>query len=212
MRLLILLATLQMAAFATTAQTIKGSVFNDKKEAIANATVSILNAKDSSLIRSSISNINGQFNIMLTSVNPIIVGVSAIGYQTQHKLIIDSLQILFVLISVPKQLQTVVVSSKKPMIDVKPDRIVFNVENSINAIGNTGFDLLRKSPGVVIDNNDNISLLGNGVAIFIDGKPSPLTGKELADFLRTIQSTDIEAIELIKNPSAKYDAAGTGGI
>ena len=212
MRSLITLTIFQILYFTTTAQTFSGTIFNDKKEAIANATVSILNAKDSSLIRSSISNINGQFNITLTSVNPIIVGVSAIGYQTQSKLVIDSLPILFVLISVPKQLQTVVVSSKKPMIDVRPDMIVFNVENSINAIGNTGFDLLRKSPGVVIDNNDNISLLGNGVAIFIDGRPSPLTGKELADFLRTIQSTDIEAIELIKNPSAKYDAAGTGGI
>ncbi len=212
MRLLIVLIALQMISFATKAQTIKGSIFNDKKEAIPNATISVLNVKDSALIRSGISDINGQFSFTLALLKPMIVSVSGIDYQTQYKLVTDSLPISFVLIALPKQLQTVVVSVKKPMIDVKPDRIVFNVENSINAIGNTGFDLLRKSPGVVIDNNDNISLLGNGVAIYIDGKPSPLTGKELAVFLHTLQSTDIEAIELIKNPSAKYDAAGSGGI
>lgn len=212
MRFLIVLAMLQMAAFATTAQTIKGTVVNDKNEAIVNATISLLNVKDSSLIRTSHSDADGQFIVTLAVLYPLFVRVSVIGYQTQYKLTTDSLPIVFVLIALPKQLQTVVVSSKKLMIDVKPDRVVFNIENSINAIGNTGFDLLRKSPGVVIDNNDNISLLGNGVAIYIDGKPSPLTSKELAAFLRTVQSTDIEAIELIKNPSAKYDAAGTGGI
>lgn len=194
------------------AQTISGNILTEKKGAIANATVSLLNVKDSSLLRSGISNQEGQFSFFFSDTIPMLVSVSAIGYQTQFKTINQQAPVIVIMTEASKALDEVVVTSKKPMIEVKPDKIVFNIENSINAIGNTGFDLLRKSPGVVIDNNDNISLLGTGVAIYIDNKPSPLTGKDLASFLRSLQSTDIEAIELIKNPSAKYDAAGTGGI
>ncbi|MEI9809981.1 MAG: hypothetical protein WDO16_20105 [Bacteroidota bacterium] len=72
---------------------------------------------------------------------------------------------------------------------------------------------MRKAPGVTIDKDDNISLAGkNGVQIFIDGKPSPLSGADLAAYLKSLQSAQIEAIELITNPSAKYEAAGNAGI
>jgi len=212
MRFLIFTAVLLASICITKAQTISGNIISKKKEGISNATVSLLLAKDSSLVKSEISNQAGQFRFSLNDTIPMLISVSAIGYQTQ--LITANLQspLLITMVAAFEALKEVVIISKKQMIEVKPDQVIFNVENSVNAIGNTGFDLLRKSPGVVIDNNDNISLLGNGVAIYIDNKPSPLTGKELSSFLRSLQSTDIEAIELIKNPSAKYDAAGTGGI
>ncbi len=212
MRLLILTAVLLAAICSTKAQIISGNVVSEKKEVIANATVSLILAKDSTLVRSDISNQAGQFSFPFTDTIQMLISVSAIGYQTQIKIINQQSSVSIIMVAASKALKEVVITSKKPMIEVKPDKVVFNVENSINAIGNTGFDLLRKSPGVVIDNNDNVSLLGNGVAIYIDNKPSPLTGKEMSSFLRSLQSTDIEAIELIKNPSAKYDAAGTGGI
>jgi iron complex outermembrane recepter protein len=212
MRLLILTAALLIATCNAKAQTISGNIISEKKEAVANATVGLLLAKDSSLIRSEISDQNGGFSFALTDTIPMLISVSAIGYQIQIKNVQQPLPVLITMTAAPKALNEITVTSKKPMIEVKPDKVIFNIENSVNAIGNTGFDLLRKSPGVMIDNNDNVSLLGNGVAIYIDNKPSPLTGKELSSFLRSLQSTDIEAIELIKNPSAKYDAAGTGGI
>ncbi|MCX6210828.1 MAG: TonB-dependent receptor, partial [Bacteroidetes bacterium] len=112
-----------------------------------------------------------------------------------------------------KELGEVTVSSKKPMIEVKADKTIFNVEASINAVGSDAFELLRKSPGVMIDKDDNLQLSGkNGVQVYIDGRPSPLSGKDLADYLKSMQSSNIEAIELITNPSAKYDAAGNAGI
>lgn len=110
-------------------------------------------------------------------------------------------------------LQEVTVSSKKPLIEVKADKTILNVQNSINAAGSDALELLRKAPGVLLDRDDNISIGGkNGVKIYIDGRPSPLTGKELADYLKTISSSMIEAIEIISNPSARYDAAGNAGI
>src|SRR4030095_733256 len=65
----------------------------------------------------------------------------------------------------------------------------------------------------LVDRDDNISLSGkNGVQVYIDGRPTPLSGKDLSDYLKNIQSSLIEAIEIITNPSAKYDAAGNAGI
>lgn len=212
MKLLFLICSLLLSTSLLHAQTITGKVNNQKQEAIANATISLLKTKDSSLFRSTITNANGEFELLFTDTVQLFLAVSATGYEPQMININNRLFLTITLITSAKQLSNVVVTGKRPMIEVKPDKIIFNVENSINAIGNTGFDLLRKSPGVVIDNNENISLLGTGVAVYIDNKPSPLTGTELAAFLKSLQSTDIEAIELIKNPSAKYDAAGTGGI
>ena len=99
------------------------------------------------------------------------------------------------------------------MVQVLADKTVFNVENTINATGTSGFELLRKAPGVVIDNNDNLIVEGKtGILIYIDGKQSFLTGSDLTNYLKTIQATDIEAIEIITQPSSKYDAAGNAGI
>ncbi len=99
------------------------------------------------------------------------------------------------------------------MIEVTADKTIFNVEGSINATGSNAFELLLKSPGVTIDKDDNISLKGkNGVRIYIDGKPSQTGGKDLSEFLRSMNSADLEAIEMISNPSAKYDASGNAGI
>lgn len=211
MRFITFLISLLVSTFIINAQTINGKVLNEKQEAISNATISLLKAKDSILLRSTISNYSGEFSLPFTDTVALLLSVTSAGYQQIFITPLNGANTITLSLN-NQQLKDVVVTAKKQMIEVRPDKIVFNIENSINAIGNTGFDLLRKSPGVVIDNNENISLLGTGVAIYIDGKPSPLTGAELAAFLKSLQSTDIEAIELIKNPSAKYDAAGTGGI
>ncbi len=111
------------------------------------------------------------------------------------------------------EMEAVEIKAKRPIVEIQPDKTVFNVENLISATGSTAFELLQKSPGVVIDNNDNINLQGKpAMRVYIDGRPSPLTGKDLADYLRTVQGVDIEAIELITQPSAKYDASGNAGI
>ena len=110
-------------------------------------------------------------------------------------------------------MQNVSVTAKKPMVEVKADKTILNVEGTINATGNDALELLRKSPGVTLDKDDNISMAGkNGVQVYIDGKPSPLSGADLTAFLKSLQSAQIESIELITNPSAKYDAAGNAGI
>src|SRR5579872_1162060 len=110
-------------------------------------------------------------------------------------------------------LAAVTVTTRKPVIEVRPDRTILNVEGSVNSVGQNALDLLRKSPGVMVDKDNNISLSGkNGIKVYIDGRQVPLNGGDLADYLQTMQSSEIEAIEIISNPSAKYDAEGNAGI
>ena len=112
-----------------------------------------------------------------------------------------------------ENLDEVTVVAEKPMVQVLADKTVFNVENTINATGTSAFELLRKAPGVIVDNSGGIIVEGKlGVQIFIDDKLSVLQGQDLMNYLESLQSTDIEAIEIITQPSSKYDAAGNAGI
>lgn len=110
-------------------------------------------------------------------------------------------------------LAAVTVTAQKPFIERRLDRLIVNVDNSIISAGSSAFDVLERSPGVLIDPNDNISMRGrSGVIIMIDGKPSPMSGADLVNFLRGLPAGAIERIDLITNPSSKYDAAGNSGI
>src|SRR6202012_5452564 len=92
-------------------------------------------------------------------------------------------------------------------------KTIINVANSINATGSNAFELLQKSPGVTTDKDDNITVKGkNGVRIYIDGRPTQMSSDDLPTYLRSINSTDIESIEIISSPSAQYDASGNAGI
>ncbi len=119
----------------------------------------------------------------------------------------------FILTKKSMQLDEVVIVKKKPTIEVFADKTVFNVQNSLSASGISAFELLRKAPGIIITNNDNLIVEGKtGVQIYIDGKPSVLSGEDLTNYLKTIQSSDVDLIEIITNPSSKFDAAGNAGI
>ncbi|MFB9078568.1 TonB-dependent receptor domain-containing protein [Flavobacterium procerum] len=110
-------------------------------------------------------------------------------------------------------LDEVVLTKKKVLYTQKSDRLVFNVENSIVSDGGTALDVLSRAPGVVVSQDGDLSLRGQqGVAVMINGKLTQLSQKELANYLKSTASSNIKQIEVITNPSAKYDAAGKAGI
>ncbi len=112
-----------------------------------------------------------------------------------------------------RTLEQVTVRAQKPMIEVQADKIVVNVENSILSTGASALEVLGRSPGVRVDQNDQISLKGRpGVTIMIDGRIMPVSGTDLANLLKSMPSASVEKIEIISNPGARYDAAGTAGI
>jgi len=201
------------------AQKISGTVKDAEQNPLVRATIGLLNAKDSSVIKWSASKSDGVFEFTNVDEGKFLIVVSHINFEKSFS---DVLEVAsdknviiptIVLKRLQKQLQTVVVISQKPIIEVKADKTIMNIEGTINATGSDALELLRKSPGVLVDKDDNLSLNGkNGVQIYIDGRPSPLTGKDLSEYLKSIQSSQIEAIEIITNPSARYDAAGNAGI
>ena len=111
------------------------------------------------------------------------------------------------------QLNQVVVSSKKPLYEIKIDRTVVNVDASPSNVGANVIEVLEKAPGVNVDKDGNISLKGkNAVLVMIDGRPSYLSPADLFNYLKSLPATSIDQIELMTNPPAKYDASGNAGV
>ncbi len=218
-KLVVLFAGLFLSAAASKAQRVTGIVKDQQGKGIEKSTVSLLNAKDSSIIKLAASAADGRFVISTTKYGSMLISVSHVGYKTSFTQTFEvsgTGDVNLGEINIAKadgDLKGVTVTSKKPMVEVRADKTILNVEGTINATGNDALELLRRSPSVMVDKDENISLAGkNGVQIYVDGKPTPLSGTDLSNYLKSMQSSQIEAIEIITNPSAKYEAAGNAGI
>src|SRR6185436_673150 len=209
---------LSESSFGQTAS-ITGKVTGTGGDPLTGAITELRNAKDSSLAKVNVADAKGVFSFENVKAGDYFLKVTLLGY-TAYKndaFAFDAAQTKefseIKLNEAAVTLQQAEVSAIKPLVEVKSDKTIFNVENSINSTGSTAYELLQKAPGVVVDNNDNILLKGRGgVMVQIDGRPTHLSETELADYLKSVQSTDVESIELIANPSSKYDAEGTAGI
>jgi len=185
---------------------------------VKSATISLLAVKDSAIIKLALTKENGAYTFSNIKEGKYLVKAGLVEYQPAYSSILEVGGFAVTvpdlnLTKMPGNLKGVVVTAQKPMLEVKADKMIVNVEGTINSVGSDGLELLRKSPGVLVDKDDNISLSGkNGVQIYIDGRPSPLGGQDLSSYLKSLNSSQIEAIEIITNPSAKYEAAGNGGI
>ena len=188
----------------STAQTysVKGYLESDSK-AVPFATVFVKNTSDSSVVKVGLADSTGIFNISGVPngdyfVMATMVGMSDFMSET-FEVAGSNVDLGSLNMSMNDEMMNEVVVMKiRPIIEVQPDRTVFNVENTINATGSNGFDLLRKAPGVIIDNSNNIIVEGkSGVQIYIDNKPSPLAGDDLINFLQSLQASQIDKIEII---------------
>ena len=196
------------------------TVFDDKKNKIENASALLLKAKDSSVYKTSLSDKDAVVEFDHLPAGNYLIRISLTGYEDNYSAVVNISEqqpaVKFTDISLSPRntsLKEVTVVSKKPFIQKLSDRIVVNVESSIISAGSSAMDVLERSPGVNIDQNDVISLRGKqGVIIMVDGKLSAMTGADLASYLRGLPSAAIDRIDIITNPSAKYDAAGNSGI
>ena len=214
----ILLCLLALSPMLLAQTRISGIVKDQNNKPIESVSVSLLNSKDSSLVKLDISNKEGNFLINTKMEGNFLLGYSIVGFENIYSAHFDlkgqDISVKTITMQpLSTNLKGVTVISKKPMIEVKADKTIFNVEASIVAQGSDALELLRKSPGVQVDNNENITMKGKtGVKVYVDGKMLQLNSKDLAAFLKSINSNDIEAIEMISNPSAKYDASGNAGV
>ena len=200
------------------AQSISGFVLDYTGEKVEFISVLLLKAKDSSFVKGAVTDAQGRYEMKNLLGDTYFVSVSGVGYTKTNSAVfkykLDNHTVeTITLKNAHTYLDAVTITASKPLIEVQADKLIVNVEGSITAIGLNALELLQKSPGVQVDSDENVMIEGKqGVRIYIDGKPSPLSGRDLASVLKSMQSSNIEAIEIITNPSAKYDAAGNVGI
>jgi len=203
-----------------TAAKVTGKVADAKGAPMEFTTVSLLRAKDSSVVKGSLTTETGAYALDNVAAGTYLIRVTAMGYgkavSAPFSVAAGSTTVTgpdMVAQENTKSLNTVNIVTTKPLIERKVDRMVMNVENSVLAAGNSAMEILERAPGVIVDKDDNISLKGKqGVTVMINDKLTYLSSAQLATLLRSTDGTTIESIELITNPSAKYDASGNSGI
>lgn len=224
---IILFTCLLLSIFKlTSAQDLRGNISGmitdgGDRKIIDAATVKLLNATDSSLVKTSLTDKKGDFLFENIKTGKYFVEATSIGHLKTYSTVIDlkagqhASTGLLRLQAQAKTLEAVTVSAeiKKPLIERKIDRTVLNVDAAVTNTGTSALEVLEKAPGVTVDKDGNISLKGKqGVIIMLDGKPAYLSGQELANYLKNMPSSALEQVEIMTNPSAKYDAAGNSGI
>lgn len=197
---------------------VNGTVLDEQRRPIDYATVGLFKASDSSLVKTAMTTPEGKFNFPNIIAGSYYIKINMMGYQIYKgkpfavgETVLNLPDILLKADS--KTLNTVSVTAVKPLLERKADKMVMNVENSSVAVGSSALEVLQRAPGVTVDQNDRISMQGKqGVLIMLDGKQTYMSQADVANLLRNMQSSEIETIELITNPSSKYDASGNSGI
>ena len=205
-------------SFAQNLNKITGKIVDEKTATVPFAMVSILSFPDTSVVKRVSTDLDGGFSIDQLKSGEYLLSISMVGFKNKRtakfSLTMDLNLPAIMINSLINQLNEVSVLGRKPFIEHQIDKTVLNVENSIVAAGNTALEILEKAPGVQIDRQSEQILLNNksGVMVMIDGKNNFLSAADLTAYLNGLSSNQIATIEIITNPSSKYDAAGNAGI
>lgn len=198
---------------------ISGSVEDAGGKPMEAVSVSLLHPNDSTLVKAAVTDRSGRFVFENTTPGKYILSVTHIGYipySQPLELSVSKRSLSINTISLRPSdaiLGQVTVVGKKPLIENKIDKTVVNVDASATNGGLTALEVLEKSPGVMVDNDGNVSLKGKqGVIIMIDGKPTYLSPQDLSNYLKNMPANQLDQIEIMSQPPAKYDAAGNSGV
>ncbi|WP_315817230.1 TonB-dependent receptor [Paraflavitalea speifideaquila] len=206
---------------AQTKATISGMVQDGNKKPVVAATINLVKSTDTVLVKVAVTMDNGAFIFKNLQAGAYRVTITAFGFAAYTSAPITivagneakQLPLIELTVANAGQLNAVTVTARKPFVERKIDRTVVNVDALISNAGTSALDVLDKSPGILVDQDGNISMNGkSGVVIFIDDKPTYLSGTDLAAYLRSLPSGTLESIEIMTNPPAKYDAAGSAGV
>jgi outer membrane receptor protein involved in Fe transport len=194
---------------------LSGKVSDVASGGIAYATIALHAPADSSIVKADYSDTDGTYELTNITSGSYILSVSMPGYATYYESMMIDINTTkdITLEAKVEDLKAVTVSAQKPYIERKIDRTIVNLDALLANAGSTAFEALERAPGVSTDNDGNIKLKGrSGVAIYIDDKPTYLSGLELENYLKSLPTGTIKHIEIMTNPPAKYEAAGNAGI
>ncbi|WP_188442817.1 outer membrane beta-barrel family protein [Planktosalinus lacus] len=197
-----------------------GSLYDENDVSIPFATVAVMKLSDSTVVTGSTTDMDGLFKIHNLKKGRYFLKFSSVGYQTKYSTDFHVKDIAFtkdfgktILPESLAMLDEVMIQVWRPQVKVEPDKMVVNVDGTPLAAGSSAYDALSRSPGVSVSQDGEFQLNGKtGVSIMIDGKQTYLSSQDLQTLLKGMSAENIKDIELIHNPSSKYDAEGTAGI
>src|SRR5699024_9366402 len=192
---------------------INGTIVDQKGEAVAFATAALRerNVEDAKIRQ---ADSLGHFSFLLSNTGTYRLSVYALGFASQNRTVdITGDTTLHILLHpLTEDLKGITIVGSKPIIERKPDRVIFHVNESLQTAGSNGLEMLRKVPGLHI-NNDYISLAGKGaMGIMVNGRTLHLSEKTLMNYLNSFSSDQIDRVEVITNPTAQYEAEGNAGL
>ncbi|MBX3242502.1 MAG: TonB-dependent receptor [Chitinophagaceae bacterium] len=212
-----ILLTIMMLSIASVGQNkITGLV--QAEAPLEAVTVSLLRSKDSGLVKTELTNRQGRFEFLNIKNGDFLLHFSATGFKASYSGILtvennDVVAPAVRLLPQAKEMAAVTVTAKRPPIEQKIDKLVINVDASPSNAGATAMEVLEKSPGIIVNNDGVISLKGKpGVIIMMDGKPTYLSEADLANLLKNTPASAIDQIEIMSNPSSRFDASGNSGV
>ena len=190
---------------------INGIVLETGSKPVEGATVTLMRKVDSSVVKISVSDKDGRFELDNLTATTYFVQVTAVGLETYSSAGIElsAQKPAVILPDIRLAVQTasmgaVTVVAKRPLIEMRADRTLVNVEAAVTNVGATALEVLEKSPGVSVDRDGNVSLKGRaGVLILVDGKQTYLSGNDLASMLKSMAASELDQIEIMTNPPAK---------
>lgn len=215
--ILLLLITVPVTV-AQNSNLINGYVYTQDKKPLAGITVVLVNTDNEDPVKTSITDANGKYEFEGIKLNRFRILVQHLSFEKHisdaYDRKADGQELPSIsLLESSNTLNEVTISAQKAFVTQKIDKIVVRPDALITSAGLTALDVLERAPSVTVDMNGNISIRGkNGVMVLIDGKPSYLSAQDLASYLRSIPASNIENMEIMTNPSAKYDASGNAGI
>ncbi|MCB9355940.1 MAG: TonB-dependent receptor [Lewinellaceae bacterium] len=216
--ILLLLALAPMCRSLMAQSTISGAVTDARNQPLEFVNITLHRSADSVFVKGNLSDAQGRYELAPVDNGEYFIRATLLGYDVVQS---PAFAVKGQSVSAPDlalgekntSLGEVTVSAEKPFIERTLDKLIVNVENSIVSAGASVLEVLEHSPNILVDQEGNISLRGRqGVIVMLDDKRLLLSGAELANMLRGMPSSSIEKIEIITNPSAKYDAEGNAGI
>jgi outer membrane receptor protein involved in Fe transport len=198
--------------------TIRGTVIDSAtKQPVSYATIALRDAQTSQPVKSTLTKDNGSFELVKIPAKSYQLAMAFVGYQSKYitlKVTDDDLNLGQIkLVPAKNELKEVSVTALKPVVKQEVDRIGYSVQNDPEVKSLTALDMMRKVPMLSVDGNNNIKLRGqDNYKILINGKESSLMARNPSDVLKAMPASNIEKIEVITTPPAKYDAEGLAGI
>lgn len=198
---------------------ISGNIRDQKDQHLPFVNVAIVEAEGGALLTGAVTDDKGNFRIESSRSGKVQLVVSSIGFETYRSEIFEikpGISKDFGTIRIKEEvgnLAEVTVKASRPEIVVEADKTTVNIEGTVMAEGSTALEVIGRSPGVYVDENNNIILNGrSGVTVMINDRPSYMSATDLANFLRALPADNIKSIEIINNPTARFDAEGAAGI